>query len=523
MIRLQRVAPPRRSPVARRRGTVLAILTMAFAVAVYGFGSGTAVSAGPSTFRFTGSGFGHAVGMSQWGARGMAAADKTVDQILTHYYTGTTVGTGHAVSPEVRVLLTQKQNSVAFTAQKSSAAFGPFGTVAAEKTVTATRSGNQIVLSGAISATTAGPVSVTLNPATAGLRVSATGDAYRLGTLRLSLDPNGGLRVVVAGLTMQQYLYGMGEMPSSWPAAALQAQAIASRTYAQKQIEARKHSSLYPDFDLSATTIDQSYRGTRFEAEGTHSNWTKAVDATIGRFVLYGGNLIDAVYSASSGGHTEDSEFVWVSKVAYLRGVDDPADLTGGNPSASWTRDYTAAELGAWFNVGVLTSTEVVGPVRPSGHLDKVSIRLVGTKGTVTVTGAGLRSTINSKAGGDRYLRSTKFSISGSVTSSETPPPTPPKPPTPTNTMATGTVTVASATGKTVRIAGTVRDPDGAPLVRIVSTMGSERAVRDRRVTNGGFDVSWNGSPGTRNVCVTVYDVPTNRGVSLGCRNVVVK
>ncbi|HTO01783.1 MAG TPA: SpoIID/LytB domain-containing protein [Microthrixaceae bacterium] len=519
------MTPARRLRIRRQR--LLLGLTLAAALAIFGMGTGGA-GASPTSYKFSGSGWGHAVGMSQWGARGMAASGKSSAEILKHYYTGVTVGSEHAVSENVRVLLSSGQSSVEFTPSVSTR-FGALGTAGVGAKVTATRSGNSIVLRGGVVGTSSGPVDVPLNPSSAGMKVSTTGDSYRLGTLRLSIDPAGGLRVTVRDLTMQQYLYGLGEMPSSWPTAALQAQVTASRTYAQKQIETRKGIAKYADFDLYATTVDQAYRGTKYEAERTHSNWVSAVDSTTGQVVLYANKLIDAVYSASSGGYTENSEFVWVSTVSYLRAVADPADLTGGNPNASWARSYTAVELGSWFGVGSLTSVQFLDAPRPSGHLDKSRIRLTGTKGTVEVTGASLRSTINSKAGSGRDLRSTKFTVSGSASSADTPPDTPPttKPPAPKpptgGTMAKGSVTVASADGRTVRVAGTAVDPDGAPLVRVVSTMGSERAVRDRRAVNGRFDVSWSGSPGTRNVCVTIYDAPTGRGASLGCRDIIVK
>ena len=509
-----------------RRGRLLLGLTLAMILALCGMGAGGA-GASPTSFTFTGSGWGHAVGMSQWGARGLANSGSSTEQILKHYYAGVTVGSGRAVSANVRLLLSTGQSSVDFTPSVATV-FGSLGTASATAKVTATRSGNSIVLSGGVVATTPGPVELSLKPYSGGVRVSTTGDSYRLGTLRLSIDPAGGLRVTLSGLTMQQYLYGLGEMPSSWPAAALQAQVIASRTYVQKQIETRK----FADFDLYVTTVDQAYRGTRFETESTHSRWVGAVDSTNGQFVLYANMLIDAVYSASSGGHTEDSEFVWASKVPYLRGVSDPSDLTGGNPNASWAHNYSATELGSWFGLGTLTSVQFLDAPRPSGHLDKSSIRPTGTAGTVTVTGASLRSTINSKAGASRNLRSTKFTISGSTSSTGTTPTTPPvtpttKPPAPIppagGTMARGSVTVAAADGRTIRVAGTAVDPDGSPLVRVVSTMGSERAVRDRRASNGRFDVSWSGSPGTRNVCVTILDAPTGQGVSLGCRDIIVK
>ena len=90
--------------------------------------------------------------------------------------------------------------------------------------------------------------------------------------------------------------------------------------------------------------------------------------------MTHSGALIDAVYSASSGGHTENSEVVWVSPVPYLRGVPDPYDVGGGNPHASWTRTYTGAQLGSWFGIGHrhlgagARSAGCVGPGRPGHH-----------------------------------------------------------------------------------------------------------------------------------------------------------
>ena len=191
---------------------------------------------------------------------------------------------------------------------------------------------------------------------------------------------------------MQQYLYGLGEMPSSWPAAALQAQAIAGRTFAQKRRDARSGA----DFDLYGSVLHQSYTGTTHAAPA----WVAAVDATDGQVVTHGGALIDALYSASSGGHTENSEFVWVSALPYLRGVPDPHDGSGGNPHASWSHTVTGAQLGDWFDLGTVSSVEVLGTLGVSGRVDKATIRLTGTAGTRDVSGSSFRSTVNSRASG---------------------------------------------------------------------------------------------------------------------------
>ena len=89
--------------------------------------------------------------------------------------------------------------------------------------------------------------------------------------------------------------------------------------------------------------------------------------------------------------------------------------------------------------------------------------------------------------------------------------------------LPTGSSTPRTADGRRVIIGGTASDPDGAPLVRVVSTMGSERATRRVRAVNGTFLVTWTGHPGPGNVCVTVLDTPTGQAVALGCRDVVVK
>lgn len=484
--------------VSRRAARLLAVLLTCAALAVHGASFGAAPAGAQQSFTFTGSGWGHGVGMSQWGARGMAAAGHNYEQILGHYYRGTSV-VSQGVSNDLRVLIGQKVGSFTVVTGGTTTLAG-IGTVGAGATMTFTRSGSSTVVSGALSRTVDG--GVMLQFAGAGdLRVSPPGYSYRYGVLTIVPDPAGGLRAVIGGLSMQQYLYGLGEMPSSWPAEALKAQATAGRTFAQKRRNARSISS---DFDLFATVVHQAYTGTKFQAPA----WTNAVDATAGRVITHNGGLIDAVYSASSGGHTEHSEVVWVSAVPYMRGVPDPYDAAGGNPHASWSRTYTGAQLGAWFGLGTVTGVQILGPLGVSGRVDRATIRLIGTGGTKDVTGASFRSTVNSRSPGS-VLMSTKFTVVGGSASAVR--------------LPSGSIRTAAANGSTIVIGGTASDPDGAPLVRVVSTMGTQRATRETRAVNGSFQVAWTGAPGTRKVCVTVLDTPTGQGVSLGCRDVVVK
>ncbi|MCB1258112.1 MAG: SpoIID/LytB domain-containing protein [Microthrixaceae bacterium] len=494
------------------------ILALAVALIGISFGSGP-VSADPAAFTVSGQGWGHGVGMSQWGARGRAAnRGETYDQILRYYYTGTTVTAATGISSNVRVLVSSGSTSLTLTATGATT-FNGFGTVSTGTSVTITRSGSALVLSGALTGTTYSPVIVNLS--TAGGPVAVSGaDSYRYGTLTVDAGATSGLRAIVGSMTMQEYLLGIGEMASSWPIEALKAQATAARTFAQKQIATRTGNSAYADYSLNAS-MDGAYRGTRFENEGTRPNWVNAVNSTNNVVVLYNGVLIDAVFSASSGGHTANSETAWKSVVTYLRGVPDPDDLTGGNPNASWSATYTAAELGSWFGVGTATAIEVIGAVPPSQHLDKTTMRVTGTSGSVEVLGEFFRSTVNAKAGSSRVMKSSRFTINGSSIPTTTTPPSPTT--TVANKPATGKLLTATAQGRQIIIAGKATDPDGPPKVRVVSTMGKERAVRDYYATNGKFLSTWTGGPGTRNVCVTLFDTPTGAATSLGCRDVVVK
>jgi len=481
---------------------IMAGVVAVLALSVYGFADGARPAAAQGSFTFTGSGYGHGVGMSQWGARGFAERGSSYADILRYYYTGAAVG-AMSTNDDLRVLVAERAGT--FTISTSgTTTFSGVGTVGGGAVVTASRSGGNVVLSGGASASVAGYIDIPLASAGGPVTLNPVGYGYRYGTIRISVDPAGGLRAVIWGLGMQVYLYGLGEMPSSWPIEALKAQATAARTFAQKRIAARGAN----DFDLYGSVLHQSYTGTKFDVPA----WRAAVDQTDDLVVTYNGGLIDANYSASSGGHTENSEYVWVSSVPYLRGVPDPYDGTGGNPNASWTRSYGAGELGAWFGLGTMTSVQVLGPAGASGRLDKATIRLTGTGGSRDVTGASFRSTVNANAGG-RLLMSSRFTVGGSAA----------PPAAPGNTLPRGAITVATAEGRTVIIGGESIDPDGHPIVRVVSTMGRERAVRDYRSTNGRFLLAWTGSPGTRTVCVTVYDHPTGQGVDIGCTDIVVK
>lgn len=493
------------APARPRRSTLRPVaLAAALVLAIAGWGASTPLASADAAFTFQGSGWGHGVGMSQWGARGMAAQGSSAAQILSHYYTGTSLGA--VATPGIRVLLgTASSFTLTPTAPSAYSVLGGAGLGSSAGVVTATASGGAVLLSGGVNTVAGGAVAV--SAAGSPMRVSPPGYRYNRGTIVLIPTGTGTLQAVLS-ISMQEYLYGLGEMPSSWPAAALEAQATAARTYAQKKVNTVGGGGTY---DIVGGLPDQSYIGWDKEGASMGNLWTAAVDATNALVVLSNGGLIDAVYSASSGGHTESSESVWVSALPYLRGVPDPADLTGGNPNASWVRTYTGSQLGAWFGLGEVTSVQVLGPLGVSGRVDKSVVRLIGTAGSLDLLGSSFRSTVNASSP-SAQLMSTRFSVNGA-----------PAPPATPSTLPTGWIAVAKADGRTIVVAGRVGDAEGAPRVRIVSVMGAQVAVRETQSVNGDWMAVWSGTPGTRSICMSAIDVPTGQTVSIGCRDVTVK
>lgn len=127
-----------------------------------------------------------------------------------------------------------------------------------------------------------------------------------------------GDNITVANLVdMQDYAKGVipYEMSVSWPLEALKAQALCAKSYIV--FNGGRHKS--DGFDVCNTQHCQVYHG----ANSANANSDRAVDETYGMYVTYRGNVCNTVYSSSCGGATEDSENVWGTYTAYLRGVED--------------------------------------------------------------------------------------------------------------------------------------------------------------------------------------------------------
>jgi stage II sporulation protein D len=282
---------------------------------------------------FGGRGFGHGVGMPQYGAHGAALAGWDAARIIAYYYPGTTLAT--QPSRTVRVLVAERRPSLAVSRNGPWRAVDPTGGAPAVALTPGagyrlTPAGSGVAVADATGAPVATfPGAVDLEPTGAPGAVAVDRRVYR-GSLRVV--PRGGTLDAVNEVDLEDYLAGVvpREMPASWgddAPAALQAQAIAARTYALAGVAPGR------EFDLYDDQRSQVYGGRAAEDQRT----TAAVRATAGRVVTYGGRPITAFFFSSSGGRTEDGQNVFpgVANAPYLRSVADPFD--DSSPYHRWS------------------------------------------------------------------------------------------------------------------------------------------------------------------------------------------
>jgi SpoIID/LytB domain protein len=323
---------------------------------------------------FNGHGWGHGVGMSQYGAYGYALHGATYDQILAHYYPGTTLGP--APSSTIRVLLADRKKTVVVAAQAGFTVVDGAGTRHALAAGSYTYS----------AATLEWPTPLTFSPPRGSFLT--LGKPYR-GKLLLDVV-DGKLRVIdIVGL--EQYLWSVvpSEMPSNWAAEALKAQAVAARSYA---LATR---AVGAPFDVYSDTRSQMYLGVSSESAAARA----AVNATRGRVVLYRGAVAETFFSSTSGGQTESSADWTGTAVPYLVSVPDPYD--GLSPYHSWGPVPMTAQ-------SVLKALKLTGPItdvattpNPAGRV--AQLKLTTPVAATAVPATRLRTTIG--------LRSTWFTV----------------------------------------------------------------------------------------------------------------
>ncbi|HWD63970.1 MAG TPA: SpoIID/LytB domain-containing protein [Solirubrobacteraceae bacterium] len=327
-----------------------------------------------SGFYIRGGGDGHGIGLSQYGTLGYAQHGWTYQRILSHYYQGTALGSVTS-SDIIRVLL--KDGSAQFSGANQAGS----KTLKPGTTYTVSVSSGKLKLSapGTKSSTFSAPLTVS---GSGPLALAGVGE-YR-GDLVFRPDGSGGAQTVNA-LDIDDYVRGVvsAEVPSSWPAQALRAQAVAARTYALTA------GSAGSTFDVYSDTRSQMYEGIAAETSATNA----AVSATRGKVVTYHGAPVVTYFSSSSGGHTESIQNVWLGSSAepWLRGVSDPYDGASGNPNHRWSYNLSVGTASRKLSGDVKGSLVGIRVLKHGVSPRIVEASVVGTKGSTNVTGPALQ------------------------------------------------------------------------------------------------------------------------------------
>lgn len=342
-------------------------------------------------WQFDGGGWGHGVGLSQFGSQAMAANGYSAADIIGFYYSGAQVKTLDQVSaaswlddPEaIWVGIAQNQTSRAFRAVGDGIEICVFDDTdnCAAPLIAAS---NDLITVSAMAGTdpfhcevvvgAQAPVEgtckmdITWAEEPSQRRVRTGGIEYARGSIRIRPNnvttPTGFHVSVSAGL--EKYIYGIAETLLQWDIEALKTQAIIARSYGvRKALDRANGDGSLPDSrkntcwcHLLASTADQNYDGwsgaLATEGDPTYgTKWLQAVDGTAGQIVTHssvgGGNApISTFYSSSNGGATENNEDVWGGgPIAYLRSVVDPWSThpDAANPLAHWTIDVTDEDM----------------------------------------------------------------------------------------------------------------------------------------------------------------------------------
>ena len=304
----------------------------------------------PASFSFTGSGYGHGVGMSQIGAKARALAGESATAILNYYYKDvvvTPVVDSHTIRVNIGTSL--KEFSVAGTNLSTvvqifdgdlplNSPALPVLTMGAKQRVNFILQDKSITL-GAIKSKALTIRWIGPSP-TISVTQSGSTERYRYGQIQVKIVK--GLMEVTTSLSLHdEYLWGISEVPSNWPAAVLEAQAIAARSYALSKIATIKPSC---DCHVYSHIADQNFVGFSKEAEPKIGKLWKAavvrtnIDTFTSLAILSKGKPIQAYYSSSSGGATQTTLDAWGTATAYTQSVSDTASVeVKNNPRfAKW-------------------------------------------------------------------------------------------------------------------------------------------------------------------------------------------
>ncbi len=322
----------------------------------------------PPTFEFTGSGYGHGVGMSQIGARSRALAGESASAILNYYYKDVLV-VPYVDTHTIRVNIAHLVKSISFMTHTPGARIDvfegdvgnstqslPITSFATKKratfTIAALSNGKALTLrwigENPIITMTHGSVST----------------KYKYGYITMKVV-KGAMEVTNTLALRDEYLWGISEVPSSWPAAMLEAQAIASRSYALSKLSIVRPSC---DCQVYSHITDQNFVGYSKESEPRFGLfWKDAVSRTIvdtstSLVVLSNGKPAQTYFFSSSGGATQTTRDAWGEATAFTQSVPDSAsvDIKLNPRFASWKASSTQELVAKAFLLPNVVSLEIL-------------------------------------------------------------------------------------------------------------------------------------------------------------------
>lgn len=366
----------------------------------------------PTEFAITGAGYGHGVGLSQIGARSKALAGETATAILNYYYKDVViqpmddskilrVNVGHLLStariststPDAVLQIfsgdigdAQDQTPLAVVPARSSLNFSILGSTVVPSLVEGKKT-TSLPRNRVFTVRWSGTRYLPGVEGVVSLSHSSLSTRYRYGQMqfRAVRTPTLGFRIEITNSVRlaDEYLWGISEVPSSWPASALEAQAIASRTYALNKAGIYRSAC---DCDLYGEISDQKFLGYAKEIEkGWGKFWKAAVTNTAGLTLTQNNLPIAAYFGSSTGGLTETALNAWGSERSYTQIVADPGSQDPKiNPNFfSWKRAIPQASAALAFALPDVVT------------LDIVSRNLSGTVGTIRATSsAGVQKTL---------------------------------------------------------------------------------------------------------------------------------
>jgi SpoIID/LytB domain protein len=378
----------------------------------------------PNEWIIVGSGWGHGVGLSQYGALGQALDGRSWQDILSHYYPGSSLSDS-PVDKQIIVGLSQDKTAVfvrldKFTddAQLEMSIDGnPVATIGSGTVIRIESNGNSVVTSGGDDGRaesrgtgkkisfriSAGSGLINTNSGTpetnAGSALSSPGHRYKYGTLNVVYGgDNDGRADLYTSISMRladEYPLGIAEMSSSWPKAALVAQVVASRSYglgkANSGIRGNCGCHIYNN------STDQVYVGYSKESDP----WRDAVNSALNgagqpAVLTFGGKAITAYFASSTGGRTMSTLDAWGGNVSWSQSVDDNWSLNARNPNSRWGVRMSQSAMAAALGLSNVQSIDVVE--RYSSGAARTLVAKDSNGGSVTLSGRTFQARMKLKS-----------------------------------------------------------------------------------------------------------------------------